>query len=119
MGEAERVSFDHIWPGSEAQYRARVDQQHPDRGERCSRALAQVSAEIVDGRGRCAECDAAIMALDGLGECSVAHLWNAGKTPSTIAFPFCRRCAVSPEAVSRLAQKMVAELTGKPRYRGQ
>ena len=40
MGEA--VSFDHIWPGSEAQYRARVDHEHPDRGERCSRALGSL-----------------------------------------------------------------------------
>jgi hypothetical protein len=42
-------------------------------------------------------------------------LWNTPKTPSTIAIPFYRRCAVSPEAVSRLTQKMVAEMTGKPR----
>jgi hypothetical protein len=38
-----QVSFDHIWPGSEARYCARTDQEHPDRGERCSRALGSLS----------------------------------------------------------------------------
>ena len=37
-----QVSFDHIWPGSEARYCARTDQEHPDRGERCSRALGSL-----------------------------------------------------------------------------
>ena len=112
-GPPLQISFDHIWPGSEV---ARIDHEHPDRADRCSGALDQVFAEIADGRGKCTECDAAIVDRDGLGECSVAHMWNMLKAPS-IAIPFCWRCAFSPEAVWRLAQTAVTELTGKPIFR--
>jgi hypothetical protein len=71
-----QVSFDHIWPGAAESCFARVDPEHPDRAERCKGALLEVSDEIATGRGKCAECGANIVDLAGLGECSVAHVWN-------------------------------------------
>jgi hypothetical protein len=106
-----QVSFDHIWPGAAESCFARVDPEHPDRAERCKGALLEVSDEIATGRGKCAECGANIVDLAGLGECSVAHVWNTPKAPS-IGIPFCRRCAASEEAVSRLAKVAVEKVTG-------
>ena len=63
-------------------------------------------------------CGAVIVDIAGLGECSVAHVWNTAKAPS-IAIPFCRRCAVSEEAVSRLAKATVEKATGVPSARLQ
>jgi hypothetical protein len=80
--------------------------------------LAQVSDEIATGRGKCAECGANIVDLAGLGECSVAHVWSTPKAPS-IGIPFCRRCAASEEAVSRLAKVAVEKVTGAPSVRLQ
>jgi hypothetical protein len=113
-----QMSLDHIWPGAAERCFTRVDPEHPDRGKRCKGALAQVSDEIAAGRGKCAECGAVIVDIAGLGECSVAHVWNTAKAPS-IAIPFCRRCAVSEEAVSRLAKAAVEKATGVPSARLQ
>ena len=63
-------------------------------------------------------CGAVIVDIAGLGECSVAHVWNTAKAPS-IAIPFCRRCAVSEEAVSRLTKAAVEKATGVPSARLQ
>ena len=118
MGPYLQVSFDHIWPGAAESCFARVDPEHPDRAERCQGALLEVSDEIATGRGKCAECGANIVDLAGLGECSVAHVWDMRKS-SSIAIPFCRRCAASEEAVSRLAKSAVSKTLGVPTARLQ
>ena len=105
-----KVSFDHIWPGSEEKAR----QAHPGvRGDQIWEALQLVFEEIAAGKSNCAGCGTPLHTADAIGECTIAHIWEFrdGK-PLAIGIPFCRRCASSPEAVTALAKQAVARTTG-------